>query len=46
MSWLSVLAIIGGLIALGVFMGVLTMYKFVGEDPRVHGDAGERTRAH
>ncbi len=33
MSWLGVAAIIGAVIALGVFTGVLTMYKFVGEDP-------------
>lgn len=34
MSWLGVAAIIGALVALGVFTGVLTMYKFVGEDPK------------
>lgn len=33
MSWLGVAAIIGAIIALGVFTGVLTMFKFVGEDP-------------
>lgn len=46
MSWLGGLAIIGGLVALGVFTGVMTMYKFVGEDPHVNDGGGRPAGAH
>lgn len=34
MSWLGIVAIIGGFVAVNVFFAVLMMFKFVGGDPR------------